>query len=240
MEATHTVYDYKKSAERISEILNASDSEYEEKNSIPDRSLLTFTNGFHVRSSAMFVDIRGSKTMSENISKPALAKIYKAYISELVAVMRGHSKINEIYIEGDCVWGVFDASYKKDLDELIEVAARASSLIDMLNLKLSKKSYPNISVGIGLSYGSSLYIKAGHKGSGINEVVWVGELIGEAAKLCSYGSRTANDQRIMASNVFKYNLKESYQAFFSWNTQRDCWHAAIHMPDMSKWAQNNA
>lgn len=55
---------------------------------------------------------------------------------------------------------------------------------------------------MGASYGSSLYIKAGYKGSGINEVVWLGKLVGEAAKLCSYGNKTWSDKELMVSDVF--------------------------------------
>lgn len=237
MEAANSKYDATKGIERINEILDASDSSYEEKTSIPDRGLLTFTNGFYVKSSAMFVDMRGSKELSSKVSKPVLAKIYKAYISELVAIMRSHSAINEIYIEGDCVWGVFDTSKKSQIDELFEVTAKSCSIIAILNAKLRRKKYPEVKIGIGLSYGTSLYIKAGHKGSGINEVVWVGELVGEAAKLCSYGNKTAADYTVMTSNVFKINLNDKYQGFLHWNSSRNCWHGNIHNKAMSELAK---
>lgn len=38
-------------------------------------------------------------------------------------------------------------------------------------------------VGIGLAYGRALMIKAGYKGSTINEVVWMGDVVNEASKL---------------------------------------------------------
>ncbi|USE34580.1 hypothetical protein [Endozoicomonas sp. SCSIO W0465] len=102
MKASHSEFKYLDSVDRIKEILNSSDNNFEEKGSIPSRDSLTYTNGFYVKCSAMFVDIRGSKELTEKHRRPTLAKIYRAYISELVAVMKGHPKVSEINIQGDC------------------------------------------------------------------------------------------------------------------------------------------
>lgn len=239
MEANYSSYDYLKSIERIDETLGASDANYEEKTSIPSRGLLTFSNGFYVDCSALFIDIRGSKGLSEKHRRPTLAKIYKTYISELVAVLRGHAKVSEIYIEGDCVWGIFDTPQRADVDEVFSIAAKASSLIDILNIKYKKKGYSELSVGMGASYGSSLYIKAGYKGSGINEVVWLGKLVGEAAKLCSYGNKTWSDKELMVSDVFYSNLKDENKKLLEKNYSRDCYHGHVVDVAMNEWVSKN-
>lgn len=240
MEAKYSEFDHEKSIERIDETLNNSDANYEDKNSIPLRSSLTFNNGFYVDCAALFIDMRGSKSLSEKHKRPTLAKIYKTYISELVAVLQSHSKVSEIYIEGDCVWGVFDTPYKTDIDSLFSTAAKASSLIDILNIKYKKKGYSEITVGIGLSYGSSLYIKAGYKGSSINEVVWLGKLVGEAAQLCSYGNKTYNDNETMVSNIFYDNLNNDNKVLLSKNYNRDCYHGNVINLAMNEWVKANA
>lgn len=239
MEAKYSQYDYQQSRERIDEILNSSDAEYKDSKSIPSRDKLTFNNGYYVDCSAIFVDMRKSKDLNSKHKRPTLAKIYKTYISELVSVLRDHPKISEISIEGDCVWGVADTPSKNDIDELFSVAAKAASLIDTLNIKYRKKGYSEIDVGIGLSYGTSLFIKAGHKGSGINEAVWLGKLIGETAELCSYGRRTWNDKRIMASSVFYNNLKKENQNLLTWNSERNCYHGNIVNIAMNDWVSTN-
>lgn len=239
MEASYSYYDYEKSLERIDEILNGSDSSYEEKDAIPSRDSLTFNNGYYVNCSAIFIDIRGSKKLSEKHTRPVLAKIYKAYISELVAVLKAHSKISEMYIEGDCVWAICDTPYKFDVDELFSVGARASSLIDILNIKYQKKGYSELEVGIGISYGSSLLIKSGYKGSGINEVVWLGKLVGEAAMLCSYGNKTYKDSEMMVSNVFYDNLNDDNQKLLTKNHERDCYHGHVINTVMNDWVKEN-
>ena len=239
MEANYSVYDFNKSISRVDEVLNGNDTSYEDKKSIPSRESLTFNNGFYVECSAIFIDMRGSKDLNEKHTRPVLAKIYKTYISELVAVLKGHSKVSEISIEGDCVWGIFDTPYKSDLDELFGIGAKASSLVDILNIKYKKKGYSELTVGIGMSYGSSLLIKSGYKGSGINEVVWLGKLVGESAKLCSFGNKTDSDYEMMVSDVFYSNLNEHNQALLSKNNDRDCYHGNVINNDMNEWVKNN-
>ena len=47
MESNHTMsYDVDKSSDRMDDILNASDNDYCDKDSIPARSDLTFKNGY--------------------------------------------------------------------------------------------------------------------------------------------------------------------------------------------------
>ncbi|KYQ78482.1 family 3 adenylate cyclase [Acinetobacter lactucae] len=207
MQANYKVYDFEKSRERIDEILDASDNNYIESNQIPSIDNLTYTNGYHINCSALFIDIRGSKELATKHQKKVLAKIYRAYISELVALFNGNPNIRQIYIEGDCVWGVFNTETKSEIDRVFQTAYEANSLIQTLNIKLKKKGYTQLSVGMGLHYGQALIIKAGHKGSGINEVTWIGELIGKTAQYCGYANKGYR-KTIILSDIFHQNLNE--------------------------------
>ena len=239
MEAKYSYYNFNNSIDRIDEVLTGLDTSYEDKKTIPSRDSLTFNNGYYVSCSALCIDIRGSKALADKHTRPVLAKIYKTYISELVAVLKGHSNVSEIYIEGDSVWGIFDTPQKDDIDELFGVAAQASSLVDILNIKYRKRGYSELTVGIGLSYGTSLLIKSGYKGSGINEVVWLGKLVAEAALLCSYGNRTYEDKEILVSDVFEQNLNEHNRNLLSRNHTRNCYHGYVVNTDMNEWVKNN-
>ena len=57
MKSNQIDYDVSESAKRIEEIISESDLSFEELDSIPAREKLTFTNGFYVKCSALFVDI---------------------------------------------------------------------------------------------------------------------------------------------------------------------------------------
>jgi class 3 adenylate cyclase len=239
MEAAHATYDFQASIVRIQEILNASDADYADSKTLPARASLTFTNGYYVDVTVLFVDIRESKQLSETHTRPVLAKIYRAFISEIVAVLRGHSKVSEVYIEGDGVWAVFDTPYKTDIDEALSTAARVSSLVDILNIKLAKKNYSPIKIGMGIDYGECLYIKAGYKGSGINEVVWVGKVVGQAAALCKHGNRTLFDAETLVSTVIYQNLKQEYKDLLRWSQSTQCYSGNIINIVMSDWVNEN-
>lgn len=239
MEAKYSYYSYQRSIERIDEILDSSDANYEDKDSVPKRDTLTFNNGVYVYASAIFVDIRESKSLNDKHKRPTLAKIYRTYISEVLAVMMGDSNVNEVYIEGDGVWGIFDTASKTDIDDVFSTAAQISSIIDILNIKYKKKGYSALTVGIGLAYYSSLYIKAGYKGSGINEVVWLGELVGEAAELCSYGNKTYYDKETMVSSTFHSNLNDDNKNHLEWNQNRRCYNGYIIDIAMDEWVKDN-
>lgn len=149
MEVTKRIlYDVEKSASRIDEILDASNSNYADKTSIPSRDSLTYTNGYYVNVTALFIDIVGSSDMTSEHKRPTLAKMYRAFISECTAIMNSSEHCKEININGDCVWGVFETQFKSDIDTVFAIAAQLNSLIKILNYKLKKKGYSEISVGI--------------------------------------------------------------------------------------------
>src|SRR5687768_18520598 len=102
------------SAGRIDEILEASDAGYTEVDKIPDRDSLTFTNGYYVNCSAVFVDMRDSSKLADKHRRPTLAKLYRAYISELVALFNADPLCKEVNIHGDAVSGDFDSPYKSN------------------------------------------------------------------------------------------------------------------------------
>jgi len=235
MESNYSAYVLTDSVKRIDEILQGAETNYEESSSIPSRSALTFDNGFYVSCSAMFIDMRGSKTLADKHKKPTLAKLYRSYLSELVAVLKGDPNIQEISIEGDCVWGVFNTPYQTDINAVFGTGAEAASLVDILNFKFSTNGVSSISVGIGISYGTALMIKAGYKTSGVNDVAWIGAVVGEAARLCSYGNRTWNDRTMMVSNVFYRNLAIENQKLLTYNQARGCYHGSVINLKMNAW-----
>jgi class 3 adenylate cyclase len=227
MESNHCEYKYLDSFARIGDILGTKDIVYEELSSIPSRDKLTFTNGFYVKCTALFVDIRGSSQLPDKHRRPKLAKLYRAYISEVVACMNGNVNCAEVNIVGDSVWGVFDTPYKRDIDSVFLTAAIISFLIDELNCKFKTNGISEITVGIGIAYGTALMIKAGYSGSRINDVVWMGDVVNEASNLCSYANQTSKDSEIMISNTFYSNLNDDNCKLLTKNYVRDCYHGNV-------------
>jgi class 3 adenylate cyclase len=146
-----TSYTYKveDSAKRMDDILDTDDNDYKDKeNSIPKRSDLTFKDGFYVNVTAVFIDIVDSSKLTDGHKRPTLAKMYRAFLSECVAIMNSWDMCKEININGDCVWGVFETPKKSDIDNVISVAAQLSSMVNILEAK-----YPVITGFLSQSVG---------------------------------------------------------------------------------------
>lgn len=240
MDSNYKSYDYISSFGRIDDILSLPAGNFDEADSLPSRDKLTFTNGFYANCSALFVDLRDSSRLPEQTTRPVLAKIYRAYISELVAIFNSSTLAREINIVGDCVWGVFNTPYKPDIDEVFALAAKSNSLIKVLNYKLAKKDYPSpLSVGIGMSWGRALMIKAGYSGSGINDVVYMGDVVNQAAKLAARGGRGYPGHPLQVDVVFYANMNDDNQKLVSRSFDLRCYEGTVVNTLMQEWYDAN-
>ena len=238
-----TTYTYKveDSASRMDDILDASDNDYEDNgSSIPSREKLTYNNGYYVNVTAVFIDIVNSSKLTDGHKRPTLAKMYRAFLSECVAIMNSWKMCKEININGDCVWGVFETPLKSDIDNIISVAAQLNSMINILNYKLKKKQYDIINVGIGIDYGRALMVKAGYSGSGINEIVWMGDVVNTACHLANKAGRIFRKTIIVTENIY-CNLNDANKDLLSSyiDGQVVRYEGDIVRTDMEDWYKEN-
>ena len=238
MESNYKNYNFEDSLCRLDEILNASDNSYEEKNEIPRRGRLSYTNGFYVDCTAVFVDICGSSELPQTHRRPVLAKIYRSFISEVIAIFNGYSICKEINIQGDCVSAIFDTTSQADFREVLVSCAQVNSLTNIINFKLQKKGYKTFKVGIGVDYGRALMIKAGYKGSQINDVIWMGDVVNHASKLCSLGNRDLKNPIVISKTVYDklvVTAKDQWNRWFIPAHDCECYHGDINQVGMDNW-----
>ena len=93
-------------------------------------------------------------------------------------------------------------------------------MIQILNYKLRKKGYSEISVGIGIDDGRALMVKAGYSGSGINDAIWMGDVVNSACHLCNKAGRNFRRVIVISSAIYN-NLNEHNKNLFSSFT--DAW-----------------
>ncbi|MFD9978615.1 adenylate/guanylate cyclase domain-containing protein [Streptomyces sp. NPDC059017] len=240
MDSNFKSYDHVASAGRIKEYLTGAQGNYEEVDELPDRDKLTFTNGFYANCSAIFVDIRGSSQLPKHYKRPRLARIYRAYLSELVAIFNASTLTREINIAGDAAWAVVNTPSKPNIDTVFEMGYRANSMVQLMNYYMQKADYGlPIKIGVGMSYGRALMIKAGHNGSGINDVVYMGDVVNEAAKLANHGNSQWGVPPLVASKDFHYNLNEKNQGFFKYDSARGCYTTNVVSTAMEDWYKTN-
>lgn len=238
METNHISYNIDKSATRIDDILNASNSGFEELDEIPSRDKLTFTNGFYIKVGALFVDIRDSSDLTDEHKRPTLAKLYRSYISEVVAIINSYEDCKEINIVGDCVSAIFNAKYQSQIQSMFNCSARINSLIQILNYKLQKKNIQTISIGMGLAYGRTLMIKAGYSGSSINDVVWMVDVVNEASNLCNRANKGLN-KCILVDGDVRCNLTDDDKKLLSYNYNEQCYEGNFVNSAMEEWYKQN-
>jgi class 3 adenylate cyclase len=224
MKVTRNItYDLNLSLDRIDEILDSVAS-FEDVNEIPDSDKLTYNNGYYINCYSIFIDIRDSSKLPDKYQTKTLAKIYRSYISEVTAIFQSYDNCKEINIVGDSVWAVFNAKEKKDVLDIFGAAYTANSLIKLLNYKLCKRSIDPIKIGIGISKGRALMVQAGFKGSGINDVIWMGHVVNTASKMCSKANKEVGVSLVISKGVFndlagfQNKVNDYYQSFFSYHT----------------------
>ena len=117
----------------------------------------------------------------------------------------------------------------------MKLAAKACSLVDILNYKLKKKNYQTYQVGVGIDYGRALMIKAGNDGPAINDVVWMGDVVNQACHLCNEANSGFFDKRVFLSNIIYDNLNDNNKALCSKDGGRDIYQADVVNINMSEW-----
>lgn len=206
MDGNYKPYFYEHSSTRINEILSQPVGQFEETDALPDRDRLTYANGFYGRCSAIFIDIRDSSALTAKYNRPALAKLYRAFISEMVATLNSDPFVREVNIVGDCVWATYNTPRKSDIDDVFTVTCRANTLRKLLNKHLVKRGYDELAFGIGVDWGRVLMIKAGYNGSGLNDVVYMGDVVNRAAHLAHKAARGWGSKPIWVGHDFNTNL----------------------------------
>lgn len=199
------MYNYKNSKSNIINILK-SKTKIEEKETIPRDQEFTYENGISCWVSAIFVDIKNSSELFKTRDEK-LARLLRAFTSELITIMQDFDNYNQIGIRGDCVYAIYSTPTKEDIDNVFSVAVRVNTFMLMLNKLLQENNHSTIGVGIGLGCDKELIIKAGRSGTGINDKIWIGKAVIDASNLSSIANRHGYD-KIAMSPCFYSNIKD--------------------------------
>lgn len=239
MDGNYKAYDFDASLRRIDEILGQPIGQFEEVDALPDRDRLTFTNGFYAQfCTSLFVDLRDSTKLPNDYTRPRLAKIYRAFISEMIAILNSTRQVREVNVVGDCVWAVYSSRLKTDNDDIFGCAFQANSLMDVLNIKLKKAGFATpIRAGVGIADGRALMIKAGYSGSGINDVVYMGDVVNEASGLAGKAARASWTPPIFANESFYSSLNEHNQGLLQRDYSAGCYTGTVISIRMNDWVK---
>lgn len=212
------MYEYKKSKDAVESILKSPTRIIEKENIPSSDSEFTYENGIKAYVGALFVDIVDSSKLFESPNENT-AHIIRSFCSEIISILKDDVNYREIGIRGDCVYCIYNAPYQTDLVDIFRHAYRINSFISMLNKLLKKNGYSEIRAGIGLGCSQDLIIKAGQTGSGINDKIWIGKAVVDAAHLSGIANRNGISAIAMSplfyDNIFEHLCKEN-EEYKSW------------------------
>jgi len=201
------VDDYKKLKENVESIL-LSPTKIAEKDNIPSSdSEFTYENGIKAWVGALFVDIVDSSKLFQTPDENT-ARIIRSFCSGIISILKEDSNYREIGIRGDCVYCIYNTSYQADLVNIFRHAYRINSFMNMLNKVLENYGYTTITAGIGLGCSQDLIIKAGQNGSGINDKIWIGKAVVDAAHLSGVANREGISAIAMSSLFYDNIIKQ--------------------------------
>lgn len=219
-------YDYERGKDRIETILRDK-LEVKEQSKLPANDDFTFSNAYYSWVTGVFVDIRDSTTLFSDEDKVKVSKMIKTFTSEVIEILRDDENLREIGIRGDCVYAIYTTPQKDDVYEVVDKAFWVNTFMKMLNTILGGYGLPMLKVGVGVSTAKELVIKAGRYGSGINNLVWVGEAVTHASKFSNMGNKNGVRPIILSSctysNVIDRLKKENPEAetWFDKNNDSD-------------------
>lgn len=178
------MYNYKDGKSRILQILN-NEEKIIKKAGIPkNEDEFTYNNGILAWTSAIFVDIRDSSSLMGNEGSVELAKILKLFVSEVLEILNQEKDlVRELGIRGDCVYGIYSTRTDEQEYKVFELTIIVNTCIIMINKLLKRKGLTTIKVGIGFSCDYEFIVKAGRKGTGENDRIWIGNAVHKASNL---------------------------------------------------------
>ena len=235
-------YDYKEGKQRILDILNSKMEVNRVDNFPSDERDLTYSNGFKTGICSIFVDIRGSSNYFKEKSPTLVGKVIRCFCGEILRILEDDEKYKDIGIRGDCVYAIYPASKIEDLQVVLTKGIWIHTFQKMFQKILSSHSIETFKIGIGIGYGENdLVIKAGHKGKGINDYIWIGHAVIDACNLSSLGNSSNEFKTIVVSDLFYNEIikNEKYLKYFtkaySMEFDVNVWNSEYIIADFNNW-----
>lgn len=256
MRGNYQPFNLETGLKRIDAILD-SPSLYEESDDIPKLNNLSFTNGKYVKCASLFIDLRGSSELIKTQGRKSrtLARLYRAYISEMVAIVNSFKSCKEVNIIGDCVSAMFagDQGKEKPVIEALEAVSMCNGMMRVLNVHFKKKwgaEFQEIDAGIGVALGRALVIKAGHSGTGISDLIYMGDVVNKASKMCGLAHKDYPKPICVTEAVYnnadKYianpNTDSTFQDFLSIQSHDkhgNVYTGNFYRVEFNDWAEEN-
>ena len=126
------MYNYKNSKSNIINILKST-TKIEESDNIPKADEnFTYDNGIYAWTGAIFIDIVNSSNLLDKKDEK-LARLMRAFTSEIITIFQDFDKYRQIGIRGDCVYAIYSIPQQSDTVEMFRIAYKLNTFMKMFN-----------------------------------------------------------------------------------------------------------
>lgn len=168
--------------------------------------------GAIVRGTVLFVDVRGSHALALRSSGVQVARLYRAFVSEIIDVLTD-PRVRHVGSTGDRVWAVYDTPTGADAGVVLDLAARANALRWLINRQLRHDDGSlKLEYGIGIDYGPLIMINTDPDTDTGGNVSYTGETMHRAAELAHLAGRQGR-LPIDVGNGFAVQLDPDHRSF---------------------------
>ena len=237
------MYDYKESKKRVEEILN-SELEIKHQKYLPESMKIEFDKGYYTWVSSIFIDIRDSSNLFKTTDDKKISKLSKAFISELIAIIRASDNLRLSRIVGDCACAIYTAPNPEDLKDLYEKASICNTYIKMLNILLKEHDLPSFKAGIGLGYSEVLLVNTARGEIDIDDKIWIGDAVIDACNFSSVANKDEYKEIVMSKEFYDNIAKINNQAKEIFEMKHHPAYGEIYtgeslIPEFNKWIDND-
>ena len=207
---------------RVNEIIY-SKTKVEYRNDIPKDQYFTFENGVKGWVTSVFIDMVNSSEIFKEENDENLARILRAFTAEVISIMN-NDNTRQVGIRGDCVYAIYSTPNQSDIHDVFRIAIELNTFVNkVLTPAISNTKFKDIQFGIGCASSQCLVIKAGKKGTGINDTIWIGDAVVDASNLSGIANHPKNNysslkyKNIALNETFYTNMikadeqKETYK-----------------------------
>lgn len=243
------MYDYRKGKENIVNIIQSNTKIKDLENVPNDDSKFIYDSGIKAWVGAIFIDIIDSATLFSS-EQERVARLMRSFTAEIITILESNDNYRQIGIRGDCVYGIYSISNQMDLVDIFNLALTVNTFMIMFNKIMQQNDFPEVKVGIGLGCGEDLILKAGKKGTSINDKIWIGDAVVDAANLSSLANRGYVEKIAMNCRFYANAieiLKKENEKYLQWITRykynnfiniERFYHCDIVNVDFSNWIDN--
>lgn len=184
--------------------------EFRESTTIPEVSNhLKYTEIVEMHLAMLFVDIKGYTKLVQDQNPKKIARIMTLYVTEMGAAIRHHEG-TIVSIEGDGLLAAFNAKENHKFnacEKAVRCAVTMNTLLEfVVNKRLKDIGYDTLNCRYGVDYGRVIIKRAGIRGEGKNELLFIGKATNHASKFLSIAS---SNELVISEDVYT-NLSESY------------------------------